>query len=320
MSAATTNAPEPGPVPPTVIEFPPPPGFVAELQALGAPSWYLDAVTQPQIALVITAADGTPLHLAQWNAHADDKPLLLLLHGYRANTHAWDAIAPFLTSRFRVAALDWSGMGSSGHRGAYGGAEDAAAVVPAVVAALGGGPVTLVAHTFGGSAAVHAAHRWPGLFDRVIVVDSFIPVPGIDTPPRGQAVGPRRAYASREAILQRFRLLPEQPCPPWALRHMAHHSVVEGPEGWVWRFDPALPARVLGYETWQAWQALQVPAEFVVCAHSQVARSAERLRALAQAHGRQRPWTMVADAHHHAMLDQPIALREVLLSLLESAP
>lgn len=295
------------------------PDLIAELQALGAPAWYCDAVTQPQTSRFVAAADGMPLHLAQWNEGDCDKPVLLLLHGYRANTHAWDTVAPFFTPRHRVAALDWPGMGCSGHRGAYGGADAAAADLPLIVDALGGGPVTLVAHSFGGSVAVHAAHRWPRLFERVIVVDSFIPVPGIDTPPRGQVVGPRRSYASREEILRRFRLLPPQPCPPWALRHMAHHSVVEGPEGWVWRFDPALPARVLGYETWEAWQALQVPAEFVVCEHSQVAQSTARLRALAAARGRQGSWVEVADAHHHAMLDQPIALREALLHLLRQA-
>ena len=292
------------------------PGLIAELQALGAPAWYLDAVTQPQSSRFIAAADGTPLHLTQWNEDEHHEPALLLLHGYRANTHAWDTIAPCLTARHRVAALDWPGMGCSGRRSAYGGADDAAADLPAVVAALGGGPVTLVAHSFGGSVAVHAAHRWPQLFERVIVIDSTIPVPGIDAPPQGQAVGPRRAYASREEILRRFRLMPAQPCPPWALRHMGHHSVHEGPEGWIWRFDPALPVRVLGYETWAAWQALQVPVEFVVCAHSPVARATERLRALAAARGRHDPWAVVADAHHHAMLDQPLALREVLLRLL----
>jgi len=293
------------------------PELIAELQALGAPAWYLDAVTRPQTSRFVAAADGTPLHLAQWNEDERHKPALLLLHGYRANTHAWDAVAPFFTPRFRVAAMDWPGMGCSGHRGAYGGPDVAAADVPAVVAALGGGPVTLVAHSFGGSVAVHAAHRWPQLFGRVIVIDSTIPVPGIDAPPQGQAVGPRRAYASREEILQRFRLMPAQPCPPWALRHMGHHSVHESPEGWVWRFDPALPVRVLGYETWAAWQALQVPVEFVVAGHSPVARATDRLRALAAARGRQDPWAEVADAHHHAMLDQPIALREVLLRLLD---
>lgn len=300
MSAASRNTPE----------------LLAELQALGAPAWYLDAVTQPQTSRFVAAADGTLLHLAQWNEGEREKPALLLLHGYRANTHAWDSIAPCLTARHRVAALDWPGMGCSGRRDAYGSAADAAADLPAVVAALDGRPVTLVAHSFGGSAAVHAAHRWPQHVERVIVIDSFIPVPGLDHPPQGQAVGPRRTYASREEILRRFRLLPDQPSPPWALRHMAHHSVLEGEQGWEWRFDPALPARVLGYATWEAWQALQVPVEFVVCEHSQVAQSSERLGMLAAARGRQSPWAQVADAHHHAMFDQPIALREVLLRLL----
>jgi pimeloyl-ACP methyl ester carboxylesterase len=289
-----------------------------ELQALGAPAWYLDAVGAPQGSRFVPADDGTPLHLVEWNAGEHAKPALLLLHGYRANTHAWDAIAPFLTSRYRVSALDWPGMGCSGHRRAYGDAYAAAADLPAAMDALGGGPVTVVAHSFGGSAAVHAAHRWPQRFARLVVVDSYIPVPGIDTPPQGQAVGPRRVYASRGEILQRFRLMPAQPCPPWALHHMAHHSVREGPEGWVWRFDPALPARVLGYETWQAWQTLQTPVDLIICALSLVAQARDRLQALAAARGRTTNWLEVPGAYHHAMMDQPQALREALLGLLES--
>ena len=122
-----------------------------ELQALGAPAWYLDAVGAPQGSRFVPADDGTPLHLVEWNAGEHAKPALLLLHGYRANTHAWDAIAPFLTSRYRVSALDWPGMGCSGHRRAYGDAYAAAADLPAAMDALGGGPVTVVAHSFGGS-------------------------------------------------------------------------------------------------------------------------------------------------------------------------
>ena len=288
-----------------------------ELQALGAPAWYIDAVGTPQRSRFVPALDGTPLHLVEWNADDHAKPALLLLHGYRANTHAWDAIAPFLMPWYRVAALDWPGMGCSGHRSAYGEAGDAADDLPVVMDALGAEPVTVVAHSFGGSVAVHAAHRWPQRVSRLVVVDTFIPVPGIDAHPTGQAVGPRRVYASRADILQRFRLLPAQPCPPWALHHMAHHSVREGPDGWVWRFDPALPARVLGYETWQAWQALQVPVDLVVCALSLVAQARQRQQALAAALGRTTDWPEVPGAHHHAMMDQPQALREVLLGLLE---
>ena len=65
-----------------------PPELIAELRALGAPAWYLDAVTQPQVSRFITAADGTPLHLAQWNEGERDKPVLLLLHG----SDCWHAL------------------------------------------------------------------------------------------------------------------------------------------------------------------------------------------------------------------------------------
>lgn len=292
--------------------------LLTELQELGAPNWYLDAVTRPKRSRFVPASDGTLLHLVHWNEDDRDKPVLLLLHGFLANTHAWDAVAPFFTSTHRVVALDWPGMGRSGHRADYGGPAEVAHDARDAAAALDAGPLDIVAHSFGGATAVHFAGQWPGHVRRLLVLDSAILVPGLDELRRGFGIGPPRLYPDRASILARYRLLPDQPCPAWALRWMAHHSArpVEG--GWAWRFDPRLPRRTLGFDTWQAWQALRVPVHFISCSLGSN-HSEPRLQALSAARGRKVPWP-VLEAHHHAMLDAPLALRDRLQALLAEDP
>ena len=58
--------------------------------------------------------------------------------------------------------------------------------------------------------------------------------------------------------------------------------------------------------------------DLIICALSLVAQARDRLQALAAARGRTTNWLEVPGAYHHAMMDQPQALREALLGLLES--
>ena len=75
-----------------------------------APEWFEWAVSRPR-ASHFADADGTRIHYASWNAGDTGKPGLLFLHGFLGHSHWWDFIAPFFTDRFRVYALDFSGMG-----------------------------------------------------------------------------------------------------------------------------------------------------------------------------------------------------------------
>lgn len=119
------------------------------------------ALTAP--AEVLTAeAGGTRLAYLAWNRHDVAKPALLLAHGYRGHGYWWSPVAPFLTDRFRVYALSFSGMGDSGWRAHY----DYSVFAQDLLGVLdhaGAASAYLVGHSFGGSMVLRAAAAAPAI-------------------------------------------------------------------------------------------------------------------------------------------------------------
>src|SRR2546423_15088243 len=81
-------------------------------------------------------------------------PTMLLLPANGHDRHAFDAVVPELSKRFRTVAVDWPGMGESS---ALAGAAPASAPMMAdllegIVAALGVEPVVIVGNSIGGFA------------------------------------------------------------------------------------------------------------------------------------------------------------------------
>lgn len=177
---------------------------------------------------------GNELHYLEWSGPRD-APALLLLHGFLAHAHWWDFVAPWLAESHRVIALDFGGMGDSGHRGSYA-LTDFQAEIAAVIAHTGIAGCTAVGHSFGGRALLHACARHPGLVGHAIIVDSRLVTP--DDPMRDFGEWrPKKRYANEADILSRFVLRPEEPCPPGAMSHMARASATRDGDAWMWKFD-----------------------------------------------------------------------------------
>jgi hypothetical protein len=85
-----------------------------------------------------------------------------------------------------------------------------------------------------------------------------------------------RVYPSREAILARFRPVPDQPVIGYIAGHVAATSIRQVDGGWTWKWDPAVFDRL----------------------------------------GRVAPVIEIPAAAHHIMLDQPIALVAAIRTLL----
>jgi pimeloyl-ACP methyl ester carboxylesterase len=285
-----------------------------------APEWFTRAIDAPVESRYVDV-DGTPIHYLTWNAQDTHKPGLLFAHGFRAHARWWSFIAPFFLSRFRVAALDFAGMGDSGNRPEYGptlfGRD-----IAGVIGHAGFGKATLIGHSFGGGCVVRASVDHPQLVERTVVMDSYLPVPEIlRSSTRNFQPRPKRVYPTREAARARFRLIPEQnSAAPYVLDYVGSHSLKQVPGGWSWKFDDNfLPVRHTDAEeaalAVAALSQLQMPVTYIYGDKSAVV-SREHAHAIVRYIRNGHGPIAIPQSHHHVMLDQPLALVAALRAVL----
>ena len=130
----------------------------AELEAryAGPPSQFIEAA-------------GIRLHVRDTGPR--DGPALLLLHGFGASLHTWDAVAGRLEDTFRVIRLDLPGFGLTGPDPA-GGYTDARghAVLLALMDHLGLQHAAMAGHSMGGRIAWTLAALHPARVDHLILL------------------------------------------------------------------------------------------------------------------------------------------------------
>ena len=282
-----------------------------------APDWFAGALETTTERGTVTVDDATVC----WKAWGErGKPGLILVHGGVAHKDWWDSIAPFLADTRRVVALDLTGMGDSDHRDRY--FMDAYAREVIAAGETGGafeaGKPFVAGHSFGGFVSLTAAMDHGEKLRGVAVLDS--PIRPADEqrrsspPSRGGTV-----YPTFRAAMERFRLLPEQPCAnAFLLDHIARQSLKQaqrpdGTPGWTWKFDPKL------------WDKLDYdrppPAQLVDRLRTRVAlfRGADsRLVTdeiwdfMRETFPPETSMVSIPGAEHHLILDQPIAMAAAL--------
>lgn len=242
-------------------------------------------------------------------------PGLVLVHGGAAHSRWWDHIAPQLTEGRRVVAVDLSGHGDSGRRPQYslaGWGDELMAV--AAHARLAPRPV-LIGHSMGGFVTLTAASQHGADLTGVLAIDSPVRelTPEEEEARRRRAFGPLRHYPSREAILARFRPIPDiGEMLPYVVSHVAETSIRETPDGWTWKFDPNIfgrPALAPSAVTRPDCRVAVFRAEHGLVSEQMGEVLYDRLDRVA-------PVIEIPDAGHHVMLDQPLALVTGLRTLL----
>ena len=207
-----------------------------------APEWFWTAVDQtPESASVML--DEIELNYLRWGHQG--APGLMMIHGHNAHAHWWDFIAPRYAVDHHVIAPDLSGMGDSDHRDEYS-ADLYASEICAVADAAGLGPDTIVvAHSFGGMMAIRALARFRSRFKGLILLDSGIKHPDDETPKGPERWSKPKVYPDLEIARSRFRLQPPQTCEnEFLVAHIARHSIDRIDDGFVWKFDDELNARM----------------------------------------------------------------------------
>ena len=285
---------------------------------MAIPDWFWKAVDQEATSHTVEVDDCDVAYRTWGDA---DKPGLLLIHGMNAHSHWWDFIAPQLTDRYRVAAMDLTGMGDSDFRYEYDSVTFADEIV-AVCDEVGfGNDVIVVAHSFGGAMAVKAMNLYPERFGALILVDSGIRSPD-DPPPAHLTMmmgGRAKVYPDKSTALGRFRLQPPQPCEnTYILEYIARHSLLPVDDGgWSWKFDDDLPATLKGGERVpEDYRNLRVKLGLIYGANSELfsSRTLEYMRELVP---QDFPAVAIADAQHHVFLDQPQAFITELKKMLD---
>lgn len=256
------------------------------------------------------------MHYLEWGQRAEAKPGLLFVPGYRAHARWWDFIAPLFAERFHVLVMELPGMGESSHREAYS-TVDMAAAIEAVVGHSGLRQPIGIGHSYGGSRLLSCASGRSGLLSRVIALDSYVHFASQGPLPSFPRTGSHKPYSTLEAGLRRFRLLPDQPFSSQTLlEYIASGSLRQTDSGWVWKFDVDLPgAAPMELDGAALLARVDIPVHLIWGEHSVVAR-AKSMRRMAAALPLCHEPIMIPEAHHHLMLDQPVAVLAVLQALL----
>ena len=311
------------------------------------PGWFTAALAAPADEGSVDVAGARITYRAWGPAGA---PGLVLVHGTAAHARWWDHIAPLLSDDsasddsasnhsasddsasddsasgdgafhdkgLRVAALSMSGHGDSDWRERYSLDHWSDEVMAVASAAQVSGPPVIIGHSLGGGVALHAAGRFGGMLAGIVVIDTAVhegPLPAEMTGPEmGFGVG--RTYPSREAVLARFRLVPEHQVLPYVREHIAALSVTRRGDGqWGWKFDQSLFAK------------MTAPAQSPAAAHRPGCRvavfraqhglmTADMVDLLRGRLGQPAPAVEIPAAGHHVLLDEPLSLVTALRTVL----
>jgi pimeloyl-ACP methyl ester carboxylesterase len=290
-----------------------------------APGWFVQAIAQ-EPERTFFEFEGARVEVLAWGDRG--KPGLMFLHGGAAHAEWWSFIAPFFARDWRVVASTFTGMGRSGWRDAYlfeQFVREACAAGRMGGAFEAGSPV-VVGHSFGGRVAMGLARDFGDEVMGAVMVDPpFFAPQNVRPPSPPRPTKARRVQHSLSAIIQRFRLMPPQPCDNlFILDHIARRSAQEvidadGEPGWALCFDPHFWERFTRVDPVPIVSAARCPLAIIRGAKSQLfhAVDAEYLLSLIAPGS---PYVVIPEAEHHVMIDQPLAFVSALRALLAAWP
>lgn len=219
---------------------------------MNAPT-FTDAVAPERIGFVDSF--GLRLSVYEWGNPAAQP--ILMYHGMFDHGRGFDRLAPLLSDRYRVVALDARGHGDSDWAEGYAWHSDVGDVVN--VMRWLDKPCFLLGHSKGGGQVIDAAIAAPELARAVVNLDGFGPPPeGFDHPRRNASEATTAPAHFAEYLDRRRGLLEQRTWRPYAtfdemvarrsqqnpslsvewLRYFLYHGARESEDGWRWKVDP----------------------------------------------------------------------------------
>lgn len=276
------------------------------------PEWFTSAIADAPSHHDISV-NGRKVHYRAWGQAAD--PLIVLVHGGAANSSWWDHVGPHLSEHHRVVAIDLTGHGDSDHSDDYS-LEEWAEEVRSVALAESDQKPVIIGHSMGGFVALTAAREFGEQLHGVAVIDS--PVREMPAESRAWFVNkmqekPVRRAANREELVERFRTMPaEDGQLEYVRTNIAEQSVKEFSDGWGWKFDRNIFMR----SHMSPDQLAEVNCEVALIRGERGMATLDITSDVLERLGGRAPVTLMLEAGHHIMLDQPVALIAVLQTLV----
>ena len=272
------------------------------------PDWFKEALSISKEEKSITV-EGKSIHYQHWGD--ENKPGLVLVHGSGSHSHWWDFIAPLLLEDFQVSALDLSGMGDSERREDYSaelyGKEILAVAEDSDFFEDGNEPI-ICGHSMGGFMSATAGYISDKPIRGVIMVDSPIRPPTYDYSSHVRSGPIRRikTYPTKESILDRFRLTPEQECDnEFLVNYIAEWSIKEVENGFQWKFDDTIFDK-LGVSHMGRNIAFDLKCNLgIIYGTESLMMTEEILSFIKENVSQDTPIIPIHQAAHHVPLDQP---------------
>lgn len=311
-----------------------------------APEWFHRVLRrEPERSFV--PVRGANLELLTWGEMG--KPGLIFVHGNSAHADWWSFIAPFFTRTHRVASMSLSGMGGSDWREQYSFplyAEEIRACAEAAGLYAAKEKPIFIGHSFGGGLVYFSAVNHPDWMRAALLVDTGFGGPPtaeerarMDAEDRAAGRPPRtwgaprigatnRVYPTFEQALTRFRFMPPQvPGNLYIADYIGRRSLKparmpdSSGEGWTWKFDPEIWAKLDRTHMGPAASSPTVPVAHVYGDRSAIIhRHREMGRGIDEVLPKSAPRVVIPDSEHHIMVDQPLALVAALRALLATWP
>lgn len=278
------------------------------------PRWFVDAIEERPADHTVEVA-GCPIHYLKWGEAG--RAGIVLVHGGAAHAHWWSFIAPLLVPEYQVVAIDLSGHGDSARRDDYPRELWADEVMAVADHAGFERPPIVIGHSMGGFVCIATAVAYGDRLAGAVILDSPVrrPDPEAEEGARGRAFRNPKVYPDEATALARYRLVPDQPrSNEFIMDHIARHSLHEIEGGWTWKFDPAVFLRVTPRAAHEILPRVGCRIALFRAEHGLVTPDiGEYMYELLH---RKAPVIEVPAAHHHLMLDQPLALVTGLRTLL----
>ena len=261
--------------------------------------------------------EGAKIHYLTWG---DTKnPGLFFIHGFSANAHWWDFIAPAFIEDYCVVAIDLSGSGDSDHRETYS-QEMYANEIKAVCDEMGWESADFIAHSMGGSISLNTTSIYPEIFKSLYLLDSIVILP----PDKVRNYSSNRSmiradfiYENEASAVESFRLIPPQPCRnEFLLNHIAINSYKQTEEGWLLKSDGKMMKTYQSKDLTETLMAIQCPIYIVYGLMSQI--FTQEILDYTVYVGNIPPERVIGvpGTMHHLFVDDPLSVIEELKKLL----